>query len=98
MAEETVTVSLNGRQVTWKVSEAVAVQLAQTLVQSIGPAIDAPTKEYRVNDAIGWDDRKDLSWEWQKHAPITDLSNATYEALLAVAKWGARRLITHEED
>jgi hypothetical protein len=52
------------------------------------------SRAYAVNDSIGWDDRKQLSDIWQDHAALPEigLCDATYEALLAVARWGAARM------
>jgi len=38
----------------------------------------------------GWDDRKELADVWQEHAPLPDcgLRDGTYDALIAVARWG----------
>ena len=38
----------------------------------------------------GWDDRKTLAALWQEHAPLPaeGLSEAVYDALIAVATWG----------
>ena len=38
----------------------------------------------------GWDDRKTLAEMWQAHAPLPEqgLREGTYDALIAVAKWG----------
>lgn len=38
----------------------------------------------------GWDDRKTLASLWQQYAPLPadGLSEAVYEALIAVAAWG----------
>jgi hypothetical protein len=54
----------------------------------------------RVNDAISWDDRKDLAWRWQLKCdlPATGLSDEFYSALLDIAIWGAKRLISREEN
>lgn len=45
-----------------------------------------------VVDAVGWDNRKALADLWQDHSPLpaAGLCDATYEALLAVARWGSR--------
>lgn len=47
-----------------------------------------------INENVGWGDRKTLLDIWQEHAPLpeTGLDDGIYEALLAVARWGARRV------
>lgn len=47
-----------------------------------------------INENVGWDDRKTLLDIWQEHAPLpeTGLNDGIYEALLAVARWGARQV------
>jgi len=53
---------------------------------------------YRINDAFGWDDRKELLEVWQGYVDLPEGSSIdnTYNALLAIARWGARRLIKNE--
>ena len=47
-----------------------------------------------------WDDRKELAELWQQHSPLppAGLSDATYEALLAVAKWGYEQRAAEEPE
>lgn len=44
-----------------------------------------------VVDAVSWDHRKELASLWQDHCPLPDggLSERLYDALIAVARWGA---------
>lgn len=51
-----------------------------------------------INEAVDWGDRKTLADVWQDHAPIADLSESTYDALIAVAQWGARSAIENIAD
>jgi hypothetical protein len=57
-----------------------------------------PEATAAVNDAVDWDDRKTLSDLWQDRAPLPDegLSERVYEALIAVAQYGAARLYENE--
>jgi len=51
-----------------------------------------------VNEAVDWDSRKTLSDVWQDHARIERLDDATYEALIAVAQWGARTVLERDDE
>jgi len=48
----------------------------------------------------GWDDRKTLAELWQNHAPLPaeGLSEAVYDALIAVAKWGYQQRAEEEPE
>lgn len=52
----------------------------------------------KINEAVTWDDRKDLSSIWQDYAPLPaqGLTESTYDALMAIARWGARRALENE--
>lgn len=56
-------------------------------------AVDELTPE--INEAVGYDDRKELADVWQDYAPLPaqGLTEGTYDALMHVAKWGARRAL-----
>jgi len=53
-----------------------------------------------INDAVGYDNRKELADLWQDFAPLPEqgLTEGTYDALLHVAKWGARRALENRRD
>ena len=67
----------------------VLCPLQPALARRVQPA-DELTPE--INDAVGFDDRKELADLWQDYAPlpVQGLTEGTYDALLHVAKWGAR--------
>lgn len=46
-----------------------------------------------IHEAVGWDDRKALAGLWQDHAPLPEegLTERVYDALIAVASYGAGR-------
>lgn len=53
-----------------------------------------PAERRVVNDSVGWDDRKTLSDIYQDAGGrIDSLDDATYEALLAVATYGATQAV-----
>lgn len=54
-----------------------------------------------VHDAVDWDSRKTLLDVWQDHGgpmppPGTDWDETIYPALIAVAGWGARKVVENE--
>lgn len=60
-------------------------------------AVDALTPE--INEAVGYDDRKELADIWQVFAPLPmiGLTEGTYDALMHVAKYGARRALENRD-
>jgi hypothetical protein len=53
-----------------------------------------------VNQAASWDDRKELSDLWQRYAPLPEigLREGVYDALIAVARYGAVRAVREVTD
>ena len=64
-----------------------------TLAPGRWGVVDELTPE--INDAVSWDDRKTLSDLWQTFAPLPaeGLTERVYDALLHVAKYGAREAL-----
>jgi hypothetical protein len=58
-----------------------------------------PDQWRAVNEAASWDDRKTLADIWQDHSPLPadGLCEATYDALVAVARWGAAMVAAESE-
>lgn len=54
----------------------------------------SPAQWQATNEAVGWDDRKTLADIWQDHArlPEAGLSEQVYDALVAVARYGAAQV------
>jgi hypothetical protein len=51
-------------------------------------------------DAVCWDHRKMLADLWQDHSPLPEggLSERFYDAVIAVARWGAESAWDYAED
>jgi hypothetical protein len=62
---------------------------------------DLTPEQWRVvNEAVDWDARKTLADVFQDAGGrVVDLSEGTYDGLIAVARWGAIRAVeTADED
>ena len=70
-----------------------------TLPQNAGRAAVTDALAPEINEAVGYDDRKELASLWQHFAPLPaqGLTEATYDALMHVAKWGARRALENRQ-
>lgn len=52
----------------------------------------------RINEAVSWDARKELADIYQDAGGILDeTTGIPYPALLAVARWGAARVLAQDE-
>lgn len=69
-----------------------------TLAPAKYGVVDDLTAE--INQAVDYDDRKELAEVWQTYAPLPaqGLTEGTYDALMHVAKWGARRALENRRD
>jgi|SRR6187551_2008068 len=94
-----VLIILAGVTLSWEVTDHQAFIMSQNMTNRFGTSSDR-TIGWQVHDAVTWDDRKDLSWEWQKHQTLPEegLSDKTYAALLAIAKWGATRVLRRQAE
>jgi len=60
-------------------------------------ATDRPEFRRAINEAIGWGDRKEVADVYQEHGGRFTDDPTPYEALLAVAQWGAETALTYAD-
>ena len=59
--------------------------------------IDRAEFRQAISDAIGWDDRKTVADVYQERGGRFTDDPTPYEALLAVARWGAETALTYAD-
>lgn len=60
-------------------------------------ATDRPEFRQAINEAIGWDDRKNVAGIYQALGGRVTEGATDYEALLAIALWGAETALTYAD-